>query len=137
MISGGFSPTINAIRILPIPEKIPFTKTISSELLSLILLVQLFSTPQHIQAHNTNNEPLLNTNASVPSKPRIALDSITRIIAAHNLLEIFSLKITRAITEVATISKLLISETLAEFVLAMPSIKNIGAAMSRPIIAIV
>ena len=128
---------IKAITILPIPEKIPFINTISSELLSLILLVQLFSIPQQIQAHKTNIEPLFSANASIPSKLRMTLDKSTRTIAIHNLLEIFSLKIKRAMTDVATISKLLINETLAEFVLAMPNIRNIGAAISRTTIAIV
>ena len=62
---------------------------------------------------------------------------VTKTIADHSLLEITSLKTTSAIKEVATISKLFSSDTLAEFVLLIPSISKIGAAISNTTIATV
>ncbi|MBS7124948.1 MAG: hypothetical protein KH086_11320, partial [Coprobacillus sp.] len=56
-------------------------------------------------------------NTSFPSKLKIILDYMTRIITDHKLLEIFSLKMTKATINVATISKLFHSKTLAKFVL--------------------
>ena len=131
------SPSINATIKLPSPEKQPFIITISSELLLLIILVQLFSKPQQMQAPNTNKDPSLNTNALLPSKLSMALATVTKPIAAHSFLEMTSLKITNAIKEVATISKLLSNETFAAFVLLIPNIKRIGAIISSTTIPIV
>ena len=65
------------------------------------------------------------------------LEITTRIIAENSLFDTVSLKITKAITEVATISKLFRSDTLAELVCIIPNIKNMGAAISRSTIATV
>ena len=107
---------ISAIITLPRPENMPLITTISSELLLLIILVQLFSNPQHTHAPKTNNEPLLKVNAPLPSKLSIILAIVTNTIANHNFLDITSLKIINAISDVATISKLFNNETFAELV---------------------
>lgn len=99
---------------LPMPEKRSFMTTISVELLLLIIFVQLFSNPQQIQAPNTQNAPSFSANAPAPSKLRIILAIVTIKIASHSFLDITSLKTTRAIMEVATISKLFSSGTLAD-----------------------
>ena len=54
-------------------------------------------------------------------------------IAIHNCLLTFSLKISIAISDVATISKLFRSDTLAAAVPESPIIRKIGAAISRTI----
>ncbi len=99
---------------LPMPEKRSFMTTISVELLLLIIFVQLFSNPQQIQAPNTQNAPSFSANAPAPSKLRIILAIVAIKIASHSFLDITSLKTTRAIMEVATISKLFSSGTLAD-----------------------
>ena len=50
------------------------------------------------------------------------LAMVTRAIANHNLFETASLKITNAIMDVATISKLFSKDTFAEFVMVIPNI---------------
>ena len=77
----------------------------------------------------------LNGADIIETDARLTADGI--LIANHNLLEITSLKINNAIIDVATISKLFNNETLAEFVLVIPSINKIGAIMSKTTIAIV
>ena len=62
---------------------------------------------------------------------------VTKKIAIQSFLDIISLKITNAIIEVVTISKLFKSETLAEFVIDIPNINKIGAIISKITIAIV
>ena len=119
------------------PEKQPLIVTISSELLLLIFFVQLFSNPQHTQAPRASSDPLLNTNASFPSKLRRMLAAVSRAIASHSLLETTYRKRSSAMTEVATISKLLSRDTFAEFVPAIPNIRRTGAAISSTTIAIV
>ena len=57
LTGGSFSPIISAIIRLPKPEKAPLIITISTELLLLIILVQLFSNPQQIHAPITKTEP--------------------------------------------------------------------------------
>ena len=83
------------------PEKKPLMMTISVELLLLIILVQLFSKPKQMQAPSTKREPSLRAKASMPSKLRMMLAMVTMKIASHSFLEIISLKITRAMMEVA------------------------------------
>ena len=131
------SPIIKATIKLPSPEKVPLITTISIELLLLIILVQLFSIPQHRHAPKINKEPMLNSNESAPSKDRITLATVTKAMAIHSLLEITSLKTNNAIREVATISKLLIKETFAALEDLIPNIRRMGAIMSRTTIAIV
>ncbi len=67
----------------------------------------------------------------MPSKLRIVLAAVTISMASHSREEIFSLKRISAIREVATISKLFNRDTLAEVVLAMPSISKMGATISN------
>lgn len=134
--AGTFSPIIEAIIKLPIPEKQPFIATISSELLLLIILVQLFSNPQHVQAASIRIEPSLNVKApDLLSRLSMTLAVVTRIIEVQSFFEMNSLKIIRAIRLVATISKLFKSDALEDVVLETPSIKRIGAAISRITIA--
>ena len=135
--SGMLSLRSRATRKLPKPEKHPFITTISVELLLLIIFVQLFSNPQQMHAPSTKSEPSLNAKAPTPSKLRIVLAIVTMAMAIQSLEEIISLKITRAIMEVATISKLFNKDTLAELVLAMPNISKMGAIMSNTTIAMV
>ena len=123
--------------MLPKPEKQPFIVTISIGSLLLNIFVQLFSKPQQVEAAKTKREPLLKTKAPFPSKLRIILAIVTKKIAIQSFLDIISLKITNAIIEVATISKLFKSETLAELVIDIPSINKIGAIISKITIAIV
>ena len=52
-----FSPMYKPIIIEPIPEKIPFNKTICKGSLEEILRVQLFSNPPQIVANNINKDP--------------------------------------------------------------------------------
>ena len=81
-------------------------------------------------------EPSLKVKApKPPSRLRIMLAAVKRIMAAQSFLEINSLNTISAIRLVATISKLLRSDALAEVVRATPSIKRIGAAISRMTIA--
>lgn len=51
------SPIDKPIITDPIPEKIPFSKTICKGSLEEIFRVQLFSNPQQTAARSTNNEP--------------------------------------------------------------------------------
>ena len=58
-------------------------------------------------------------------------------MAIQSFHEISSLKISKAIIDVATISKLFNNEALLELVNLSPNIKNIGATISRNTINIV
>ena len=111
--------------------------TISTELLLLIIRVQLFSNPQQTQAPRTNKDPVFSTKLPAPSKPRMMLASVTSKMAAHSRLVSTSLKMKKAISDVATISKLFSSDTLAELVRAIPSISRMGAAISSTTMATV
>ena len=55
-------------------------------------------------------------------------------MARQSLAEMASLKMSKAINEVATISKLFSSEAFAEVVCARPNISKIGAIISKTII---
>ena len=136
-ISGIFSPSSNAIVNEPPPEKMPFSKTISYVLLSDIFLVQLFSSPQQQVASITKKEPIENWKLSLPSNDKTILDSVINPMAIHSFLDTFSLKNSNAINAVATISKLPRSDALDAVPIFIPIIKNIGAAISNPIIPIV
>lgn len=62
----------------------------SSELLLLIILVQLFSKPQQTQAARTNREPSLKEKLPCPSKLRMMLASVTRKMASQRRFEMTS-----------------------------------------------
>lgn len=79
-----------------------------------MLLVQLFSSPQQAVAPRTSSEPTEKEKLSSPLKERIMLDNVINPIAVHNLRLTFSLKISKAIIVVATISKLPSKEAFAE-----------------------
>lgn len=59
------------------------------------------------------------------------LDSVISEIAIHILLPIAPLNINKAISDVATISKLFSSEAFAAVVMLSPIIKQTGAAISN------
>ena len=107
---------------------------ICTEDLELSMRVQLFSQPQQQAAPRTNREPVLNWKLLRPSKPRMILASVTSAMAMVSLRERTSLK---AISEVATISKLFSSDALAALVRSRPSISRMGAAMSSTIMPMV
>ena len=71
------------------------------------------------------------------SKDKRVQDAVTNRIPSHSLAEIASLKISSAMTAVATISKLLRRDALAAVVMVRPNSRLIGAAISSTIIAIV
>lgn len=131
---GKLSLIIKPIMREPIPENKPFKTTISVEPLLDNFLVQLFSKPQHTQAQRIRSEPFENAKADISSKESIIVDTVINNIAVHNFGDIISLKQTKAIIDVATISKLFKSDALAEFVIVKPNIKKIGAAISKTII---
>ena len=64
-------------------------------------------------------------------------DAVTNRIPSQSLGEIVSLKSTKAMIAVATISKLLSREAFAAVVMVSPKSRQMGAAISRTIIAIV
>ena len=65
-------------------------------------------------ASSTNSEPRENLKLSAPSKESSTLDKLINAIAPQSLLLTASLKISRAIIAVATISKFPNNEALAE-----------------------
>ena len=67
-------------------------------------------------------------------RDKIRLESVTSKMARQSLAEMASLKMSKAINEVATISKLFSSEAFAEVVCARPNISKIGAIISKTII---
>ena len=69
------------------------------------------------------------------SKERSAQESVTKTIPAQSRGEMLSLNTASAMTAVATISKLFKSDALAAVVLLSPSIRQMGAAISRAIMA--
>ena len=100
-------------------------------------LVQLFSNPQHTQASRTNIEPVENEKLLISVAERIILATVTSIIPTHSRFGIISLTTHRAITLVATISKLLRSDAFAAVVIVSPIIKKMGAAISSTTISMV
>ena len=107
--------------------------TISYVLFDAMLRVQLFSNPQQTVAAMTNSEPYENLKLSAPSNERRTLASVMSAIAAHRRFETASRKTNSAISVVATISKLPSNEALADEPCRMPSMRKMGAAMSRTI----
>ena len=91
----------------------------------------MFSKPQQTVARITSSEPSENRSASAPSNDRMMLDRVINAIAAHSRFVTTSLNTKKAITVVATISKLPINDAFEEEPQLIPSIKRIGAAMSR------
>ena len=85
----------------------------------------------------TNNEPYEKRRLDISSKDSIPQDNVTKNIPNHNLVLIFSLNTIRAIIAVATISKLLSNDAFAAVVEFRPNSKQIGAAISKTIIAMV
>ena len=90
-----------------------------------------------LKAMDILNAQALNSISFGVSKDRITLAIVTNAIADQSFFEMVSLKNINAISEVATISKLFISETLAAFEYFMPNISKIGAPISRTTIIIV
>ena len=131
------TPVKMAIRNAPEPEPIPFIITICNGFLRDSLLVQLFSTPQKTQASKTKTAPSEKVRLLKSSTDRIMLETVINAIASHILFPTASLKAKRAMIAVATISKLLRSEAVAEVVIVKPSISKIGAAISKMTIATV
>ena len=97
----------------------------------------MFSNPQQTAARSTNSEPYVNCRLDKSSNDKIPHETVINNIPNHNRGLIFSLNIISAIIAVATISKLLSSDALAAVVAFNPNIKQIGAAMSKSIIATV
>lgn len=128
------SPAAKAIARDPRPEPNPLSTTISSGSLCDIMRVQLFSNPQHTQAASTSSDPEEKLRLDASSKERIRLESVMRPMASHRRRLMASPNTRSAISEVATISKLLSSEALAEVVDARPAMRQMGAAMSSAII---
>jgi len=98
--------------------------------------VKLFSNPQARLAPNTSNDSEENRKAALVSSESKMLATVTRRMAVHNLGEMLSLKIIKAIRVVPTISKLLSNEALAAAVLRRPNISMAGARISSKIIPI-
>ena len=99
--------------------------------MSDIFLIQLFSSPQQQVANITKREPIKNWKLPLDSNDNTILDNITNPIAVQSFPDTFSLKMNKAISVVATISKLPRSDTLDAVPTLIPNIKNIGAAISR------
>lgn len=98
--------------------------------------VQLFSRPQHKQAIKAKRLPNEKEIPSLKSKESKMLDKVTNIIPIQRFLPILSLKISKAIKLVATISKLLINEIELLGELEMDNNSIIGAIISKTIIQI-
>lgn len=118
----------------PIPEPKPFTMTICNGSFKDSIRVQLFSKPQHTQANNTKMDPAEKEMLLKSSTVNTILEIVIKEIAIHICLPTASLKTNKAITAVATISKLFSKDAFAEVVIVRPSIRRIGAAISRAII---
>lgn len=131
------SPITKPIASEPPPEKIPLRRTICKGSFEDIFLVQLFSRPQQQAASSTNRLHLEKYRLLISSKERMRQEIVTAMIPSHNLGEIRSLKANRAINAVAAISKLLSNDAFAAVVMDKPSNRQIGAAISRTIMAIV
>ncbi len=71
------------------------------------------------------------------STDRIILETVISTMDIHILFPTASLKAVRAMIAVATISKLLRSEAVADVVIERPSIRRIGAAISKTTITAV
>ena len=105
-------------------------------IIEIALRVQLFSNPQHIHARMANKEYLEKESEDMSVSDKRILANVIRIIPAQSLPEILSLKITNAITDVATISKLFRRDTVSADELLIEIISRIGAMISKMTIAI-
>ena len=121
----------NAIKSEPNPEPNPLIITICNGSFSDSTLVQLFSSPQQIQANRTNIEPKVKYKLPSPCIDNNIHAKVIKPMPHHRCFDNFSLNITNAITDVATISKLFIKEAFAAVVLAKPIIKKMGAIISN------
>ena len=97
--------------------------------------MQLFSTPQHRHAPSTIREPAEKLSAPPPSRLSSAHDSVMTAMPAHVRGATRSPRARRAITAVATISKLLSRATFSGAAWARPAMRRIGAATSSSTIA--
>lgn len=104
--------------------------TIWYVLLSEILRVQLFSSPQQIVAPRTKMEPIEKLKAWMFSNERMKLDIVMNKIAIHKREDTFSLKMNSAISVVATISKFPSREALLDVPYLTPNMSSMGATMS-------
>ena len=95
--------------------------------------MQLFSNPQDDVARITKIDPIENLKLSAPSKDNKIHDELIKPIAIQSLAETFSLNINKAIRVVATISKLPNKDAFDAVPYSIPSMRNIGATMSRTI----
>ena len=87
-------------------------------------------------ASKTNKDPQESLKELISSKDNKKLDIVINDIAIHIFFEIISLKITNAIIEVQTISKLFNNDALDDELSNEPNINNIGTIISRTIIPI-
>ena len=99
--------------------------------------VQLFSKPQHTQASSTSSDPREKRRLDTSSKDSSRQLATVNRMPAHRRGLMASPNNSRAISAVATISKLLSSEALAAVVARSPSIRQMGAAISSTIMAAV
>ena len=79
-------------------------------------------------------EPTENLNPSSFSKERMKLDVVINKIANHKRRETFSLKMKRAISVVATISKFPSRDALPDVPYFTPNMSKMGAMISSRII---
>lgn len=98
---------------------------------SAIEAVQLFSMPQHRHAQSTSIEPAESDSPASGSTASSAHEAVIAAMPAQSLGDILSPKSARAKSAVATISKLLSSDTLSGAVVARPAINSSGAHTSR------
>ena len=89
--------------------------------------------PQQEAASSTSTEPKENSRLDASVTVSMTLERTISAIAPQRRLLILSLKISMAIKEVATISKLLSRDAFSAVVRARPSIKKIGAKTSSTI----
>ena len=129
-------PDNNATISAPMPEPKPLTITIFTGSECDSFLVQLFSNPQHMHAKIASKEYIENINEDMSVSDRRILANVIRIMPVQSLPDIFSLKITRAIIDVATISKLFRRDMVSADELLIEIISSMGAIISKTIIAI-
>jgi hypothetical protein len=109
--------------------------TIWYVLLSEILRVQLFSSPQQMVAPRTKMEPTEKLKLSVFSNERMKLDVVMNKMAIHKRVDTFSLKMNSAIIVVATISKFPSSDALLEVPYLTPNMSSIDDSRDKAGIA--
>ena len=87
-----FSPIQKPITRDPIPEKVPFNKTICIGSFDEIFLVQLFSSPHKTLASKINSDPVENLKLEKSSKVSRQQETVINKIPDQSLALIFSLK---------------------------------------------